>query len=84
MKTDDIAETGQQIIDDIVRLKDQGRVRWHLLGMEVRDRWEQLEKQADEAVRSARELTESTLERARSLREKLRSELGIHSKSGET
>jgi hypothetical protein len=78
MNKQDIGETAQQIIDDIIRLRDQGRVRLSLLGMELRDRWHELDKQVDDAVRTAREVSDVTVERARALREKLRSELQKH------
>ena len=76
MKTEDIKENVERVIEDLTRLRDEGRVRLNLLGKELRDRWAEIERQVEEVARLARDASGAALDRARELRDDLRRELG--------
>jgi hypothetical protein len=76
MATENIKDNAERIIADLTRLRDEGRVRLNLLGKEVRDRWEVIERQVEEIAHVARGASGTALDRARELRDELRRELG--------
>jgi hypothetical protein len=76
MNTENIKENVERVVDDLTRLRDEGRVRLNLLGKELRDRWGEIERQVEEVARLARDASGAALDRARELRDDLRRELG--------
>jgi molybdenum-dependent DNA-binding transcriptional regulator ModE len=76
MNTDHIKENVERVVEDLTRLRDEGRVRLNLLGKELRDRWAEIERQVEEIARQARNASGAALDRARELRDDLRRELG--------
>jgi molybdenum-dependent DNA-binding transcriptional regulator ModE len=76
MNTENIKENVERVVEDLTRLRDEGRVRLNLLGKELRDRWAEIERQVEEIARQARDASGAALDRARELRDDLRRELG--------
>lgn len=76
MKNEQIRENAERVADELIRLRDEARLKLNLLGKELRDRWSELDPHIDEIVRLVRTASESALERARALRDELRRELG--------
>jgi hypothetical protein len=72
---DNLRENLDRVVAEVVRLRDEARVRLNLLGKELRDRWGDLDQQVDEVVRVARQASDAALTRARALREELQREL---------
>lgn len=75
METENIRENVDRVVADLVRLRDEARVRLNLLGKELRDRWSEVDQHVDEIARVARGASEAVLKRACELRDELRREL---------
>jgi hypothetical protein len=56
-----------EILDNLTRARDEARVRAHLLSMEARERWSELETKIEDIQDSAKVRGESSLEEAKEL-----------------
>jgi hypothetical protein len=55
-----LKEDIEKSLDLLRSLHDEARLRMHLAGMEVKERWDKLEPQVEAVERSAQEATESS------------------------
>lgn len=58
--------------DEILRLRDEVRVRLHLAAMDIRDEWDSIQPRFAEAERLAREASEASRAALRSFAEEIR------------
>ena len=71
--------------DELKRLRDELRVRLHLAGLDVRDRWRELEPKLAQPEKLAHEVNETSRKRLAELRDRARELLErVRRESGES
>ena len=68
----DLEKQLREMADDLKRMRDELRVRLHLAGLDVRDRWNELEPRIGNAEKFAHEVNETSRRKLSELRDGLR------------